>query len=288
MQLVIISGRSGSGKSSALNVLEDAGYYCIDNLPAKLLYPLVEEALTLQSQNYQRFAVSIDARNANSDFGEILTILEQLPQQVETDIIYIDASDEVLIRRFSETRRKHPLSNSKLALQQAINLEAQMLEPLARSADLTINTSNMSIHDLRQLVKTRLVRTEHETGLSVLFLSFAYKHGVPVDADYVFDMRCLPNPYWQAGLRSYSGLDQPVQDFFAEQNQVQQMQDSIMAFLDIWIPEYAKLDRSYMTVALGCTGGQHRSVYMAQSLYHAYQNSYKQVQILHRELTLGH
>lgn len=284
MQLVIISGRSGSGKSSALNILEDAGYYCVDNLPANLLSLLVEEALSQKIRGYQGFAVSIDARNADSDFNKVISTLKNMPSKVKYDIIYIDASDECLIRRFSETRRKHPLSNSQMMLQQAIALEKQLLEPVARAADLTINTSGMSIQNLRQLIKTRLVKSKDDAGIALLFLSFAYKHGVPIDADYVFDMRCLPNPYWHTELRAYSGLDAQVQEFFAEQSSVKQMQNSIGSFLDIWLPQYSKLDRSYLTIALGCTGGQHRSVYMAQALFESYQNVYSQVQIQHREL----
>lgn len=284
MQLVIISGRSGSGKSSALNILEDAGYYCVDNLPANLLSLLAEEALTQKIRGYLGFAVSIDARNANCDFAQVVDTLGQISPKIKLDIIYIDASDECLIRRFSETRRKHPLSNSQMMLQQAITLEKQLLEPIARSADLTINTSSMSIQNLRELIKTRLIRDENHTGMALLFLSFAYKHGVPLDADYVFDMRCLPNPYWHTELRPYSGLDTPVKEFFSKQSPIRQMQNSIASFLDIWLPQYSKLDRSYLTVALGCTGGQHRSVYMAQTLYDSYQSIYPHVQIQHREL----
>lgn len=284
MKLVIISGRSGSGKSTALNVLEDVGYYCIDNLPAGLLPELIEQTRDNGSEEYQNMAVSIDARNSTSDFSSIPKLLCSLPLDVSSDIIYLDANSPTLIKRFSETRRKHPLSNKQLALKEAIDAENILLEPIAHAADLTINTSEMSVHALRDIVKKRVFRDSQAPGMSVMFLSFGYKRGIPIDADIVYDVRCLPNPYWLPELRSQTGQEQSVIDFLSEQPEVNMMFEDICRYLDRWLPSFENNNRSYMTVAIGCTGGMHRSVYLSERLCNCYAGRLDHVQVHHREL----
>ena len=284
MKLVIISGRSGSGKSTALNVLEDVGYYCIDNLPAGLLPALIEQTRNNNSEEYKNIAVSIDARNSTSDFSSIPKLLRSLPSDVSWDIIYLDANSPTLIKRFSETRRKHPLSNKKLALKEAINAENTLLEPIAHSADLTINTSEMSVHALRDIVKKRVFRTSQAPGMALMFLSFGYKRGIPIDADIVYDVRCLPNPYWLPELRNQTGREQGVIDFLGKQTEVNAMFEDICSYLDNWLPSFEDNNRSYMTIAIGCTGGMHRSVYLSERLCSCYAKRLDHVQVHHREL----
>lgn len=285
MKLVIISGRSGSGKSTALNVLEDVGYYCIDNLPAALLPALVEQAITTQTPEYQNVAVCIDARNTVSEFNALPALLDGLPDNVKTDVLFFDASSPSLIKRFSETRRKHPLSSQDTVLREAIQREKVLLEPLANRADLRINTTDMSVHELRNIMRKRLVSRPSKAGMALLLMSFGYKRGVPIDADFVFDVRCLPNPYWVPELRGYTGQEQPVQNFLNEQTEVQRMIDSIDNFLQDWLQDFAANDRTYMTVAIGCTGGYHRSVYISEQLEKRYQSRFENLQVHHRELS---
>lgn len=285
MKLIIISGRSGSGKSVALNVLEDVGYYCIDNLPVGLLPALVEQARSSGSKEYELLAVSIDARNRATDFSILAAIIETLPQDVKTDVIYLDANDSTLIKRFSETRRKHPLSNQQTALREAVENERSLLDPISRLADLKINTDSLSVHELRDVIKKRVIDERNHPGMSILFLSFGYKRGIPVDADIVFDVRCLPNPYWVPDLRAYTGQQTPVQEFLKSQPEVAKMQMDIRAFLDNWLPQFASTARSYMTIGIGCTGGYHRSVFISERLTEYYQSIYPNVQAHHRELT---
>jgi UPF0042 nucleotide-binding protein len=284
MKLVIISGRSGSGKSTALNILEDVGYYCIDNLPAGLLAHLVQQTRDNNSDEYRYIAVSIDARNSTTNFGTIPDLIKKLPTDVHTDIIYLDANSATLIKRFSETRRKHPLSNEKIALKQAIEAERKLLEPIAHAADLNINTSQMSVHELRDIIKKRVFRESTAPGMAILFMSFGYKRGIPIDADFVYDVRCLPNPYWIPTLRSLSGRDQGVIDFLSEQQDVNDMFNDICHYLDRWLPSFESNNRSYMTIAIGCTGGMHRSVYLSERLKRHYSSKCGNVQVHHREL----
>ena len=283
MRLVVISGRSGSGKSSALHVLEDQGFYCIDNLPISMLPALV--AQTGSEEKLSRVAVSIDARNLRHAFDHIDEILHQLPNdEYQLDVVYLDASEEVLMQRFSSTRRKHPLTSDTLSLAEAIDQEKDLLEPIANLADLTLDTTSMSVHELRSLIKMR-VAGKTSNDIAILFESFGFKHGIPIDADYVFDVRNLPNPYWDPGLRSYNGLQQPVIDFLGHEPQVAQMQEDIAHFMQRWLPAFIEANRSYMTVAIGCTGGQHRSVYLAERLKEEVASRYANVQIRHRELS---
>lgn len=286
MRLIVISGHSGSGKSTALHVLEDAGFTCIDNLPASLLPQLVNHIQSLNDTEKQKFAISIDARNTWQDlkqFPDIIKNDENLGLHCE--VIFLDARTSVIIQRFSETRRKHPLSNSNIDLQQAIQLEREMLEPIADMAHLVIDTSNLSLHELRDLVKSRVAKHQGE-GMSILFESFGFKYGVPVDAEIVYDVRCLPNPYWKPHLRNYTGLDNPVMDFLASQEEVQEMLADITTFLIRWLPRFAANNRSYITIGVGCTGGQHRSVYLCDQLMNHFSALYKNVQVRHRELAL--
>lgn len=283
MKLVILSGRSGSGKTTALHVLEDAGYYCIDNLPAGLLPSLVAETLASDSPEHENLAVCIDARNISQQLSAFAGIIAALPGDVETSVIYLDADDETLIKRFSETRRKHPLSNRDTALAEAIQSESEILRPISDCADIAIDTSAMSFHQLRMHVQKAVVGRA-ATGMSLLFQSFGYKHGIPANADIVFDARCLPNPHWILSLRSQSGLDDDVIAFLDEQQSVQEMFADICHFLEKWLPYYAENNRSYTTVAVGCTGGQHRSVYLAEKLTRHFVGQYDDVQVRHREL----
>lgn len=283
MKLLIISGRSGSGKSTVLNMLEDHGYYCIDNLPASLL-PALLERINRQNLELPRVAVSIDARNVSPDLKKVPQIIDELDHDtIETEIIFLDANSHTLIKRFSENRRKHPLSSASVGLREAINRERELLEPISALAVLSIDTSNMSVHQLRDSIKHRVVE-KTDGALSLMFQSFGYKNGVPIDADIVFDVRCLPNPYWEPGLRELTGLDEPVQRFLASHGEVDALYQDIHRFLETWLPGFESGNRSYMTVALGCTGGQHRSVYLTEQLREAFSGSVGNVQVLHREL----
>ncbi|PLW82906.1 RNase adapter RapZ [Kineobactrum sediminis] len=283
MQLVIISGRSGSGKSTALHQLEDEGYYCIDNLPVALLPALVEEASGPEFSHFRGAAVCIDARNAWRNLEDFSSILNSLPATVNSEIVFLDAQDPVLIKRFSETRRKHPLSGEQMPLAEAIERERQLLEPIAVAAALMLDTSQMTIYELRDAIRQRLVG-DTTGSMSLLIQSFGFKRGVPTDADLVFDVRMLPNPHWVKELRLQNGLDQDVQAFLEAQPLTDELFGSICQYLDQWLPHYRASNRSYMTVAIGCTGGQHRSVYLAARLYRHYRQDYPHVHIRHREL----
>ena len=281
ISLTIISGRSGSGKSTALHVLEDMGFYCIDNLPVSLLPGLVERLDTSGSD--QRVAVSIDARNLPQDLASFEKVVGKIdPARVTRQIIFLDSAVDALFQRFSETRRKHPLSNRERDLTEALTYELELLAPISAMADLTIDTTSLTIHALRDLVRDRVAKDSLEFAL--LFQSFAFKHGVPVDADMVFDARCLPNPHWRGSLRSLTGLDAPVQEFLDGQPDFNAMFEQIETYLNTWLPRFKASNRSYMTVAIGCTGGQHRSVYLANRLHAALAPRFVNVQIRHREL----
>lgn len=282
MRLVVISGRSGSGKSSALHVLEDLGFYCIDNLPIGLLPSLASQAEA--NEKLTRVAVSIDARNLSATEESIENLLFDLPNdQYQLDVVYLDASDNVLLQRFSATRRKHPLTSDHLSLAEAINQEKVLLDPLANMADLTLDTTHMSVHELRSMIRLR-VADRPNGEMAILFESFGFKHGIPIDADYVFDVRHLPNPYWNENLREFTGLDREVQQFLKGHDVVAEMQEAISLFLAQWTDRLIEANRSYMTIAIGCTGGQHRSVYLAEQLATEYRAKYSNVQVRHREL----
>lgn len=280
-QLVIISGRSGSGKSTALHVLEDIGFTCIDNLPASLLPSLAENSKRLDDI---RYAVSIDARNHSCDLKQLPEIILSSPiQHLQHQILYLDANDDALLKRFSETRRKHPLSDAHTYLHQAIQQESQLLKPIFELADISVDTSEMSYHNLRDFIKQRFLGT-NEDNTAVLFQSFGFKYGIPKDADVVFDVRCLPNPHWKSELRSLTGQDSAVQDYLRQQPQVDEMFQDIQQFLERWLPRYKENNRSYITIAIGCTGGQHRSVYLCERLNKHFAKASSNIQLRHREL----
>lgn len=284
MKLVIISGRSGSGKSTALNVLEDLGFYCIDNLPVGLLPNLLMQTPNSSASQNTNMAVSIDARNIPTELAHFADIIAQLdPKQCQLEIIYLDAHPDTLLTRFSATRRKHPLTGPDIPLYEAINQEGLVLQHIADMADLTVDTTHLSMHQLRSMIKSRVVQKQGNE-MSLLFESFGFKHGIPKDSDLVFDVRCLPNPYWDPQLRKYTGQDQPVINFLQKEKTVNNMFDDIHGFLQNWLPEFQANNRTYMTVSIGCTGGQHRSVYMAERLLNHYQGEFANVQLRHREL----
>lgn len=281
MKLLIVSGRSGSGKSVALRVLEDLGYYCVDNIPVNLLPALTHTVIN----DYDNVAVSLDVRNLPENPDDVSEILDYLPHSVELSIVYLDANDDDLIRRFSETRRLHPLIKQNIALDQAIILEKKLLEPVASRADLYINTSKLSPHQLADLVRERILGKK--TGNMVLvFESFGYKHGIPIDADFVFDARFLPNPFWEKSLKASTGLDQNVKDFLASQPIVTKFVWQINTFMMTWLPHLERNNRSYVTIAIGCTGGKHRSVYIAELLASNFRKERDDVQTHHRDLKI--
>jgi len=284
MRLVIVSGRSGSGKSTALDVLEDNDYYCIDNLPATLLPELVERTLLNPDMLYPQIAVSIDARNQPYQLERFPELLADLrARHIQCDLLFLDANDETLLKRFSETRRRHPLTNDTRSLPEAIADEKRLLEPIIDLADLCIDTTHLNLYQLRDIIKLRLL-DKPEPGTAFLIESFGFKRGVPVDADVIFDMRCLANPYWIPELRGYSGLDQPVIDYLRDQPEAEEMYQDLYSYLSKWLPRFAASNRAYVTVGIGCTGGQHRSVYMTERLGAALRKNLKNVQIRHRDV----
>jgi len=283
MHLIIISGRSGSGKSTALHELEDRGYYCIDNLPVSLLPALVQEASREEFRHFQGTAVCIDARNAWKDLENFASIVDSLPASVSSQVLFLDADDATLIKRFSETRRRHPLSGKAMPLTDAIKRERLLLESIAGAASLVLDTSQMTIYELRDAIKQRLL-CDSSSSMSLLFQSFGFKRGVPADADLVFDVRMLPNPHWVKELRLLTGMDPQVRTFLESQPYTEELYRDICSFLDRWLPRYRDSNRSYMSVALGCTGGQHRSVYLADRLFQAYRDRFPDIYIRHREL----
>jgi UPF0042 nucleotide-binding protein len=284
VRLIIVSGLSGSGKSVALHVLEDLGYYCIDNLPVALLKSLLSELSNIKDQPITRIAVSVDARNPHTDIDTLPKVIEALSQnQVRTDVLFLQTTDDVLLTRYSESRRRHPLAANGKELRAAIAHERQLLGRIINIADLIIDTSSSSVYELGDTIRERVDR-RHSSVLSVLIESFGFKHGIPADADFVFDLRCLPNPYWQPELRSLTGLDKDVADFLDSNELFENMHTDILAFLQRWIPRYVGFDRGYLTVAIGCTGGQHRSVHMVEKLAGSLRKSHDPILTRHNEL----
>ena len=284
MRLIIVSGLSGSGKTVALHVLEDLGYYCVDNMPAALLKSVVAEVTTGSETPTRMLAVGVDARNRRQDLKALPELIQELRQQgIQTELIFLQASDEVLLKRYSETRRRHPLAEHGTALRAAIESERAMLAQVVDSADLIIDTSRTSVYELADAIRERIDRRKDNT-LSVLIESFGFKNGIPADADFVFDLRCLPNPYWTVELRGLTGKDEEVTKFLDAQATFRAMYADILAFLQRWIPEYDDVHRGYLTVAIGCTGGQHRSVYMTDKLAAALREEHDPVLTRHNEL----
>lgn len=285
MKLLIVSGLSGSGKSIVLHVLEDLGYYCIDNLPAGMLPALADQLQQHQDSEHEYFAVGIDARNLTGDLEQFPVILKNLKSRdIHCEVFFLEADDAVLLKRFSETRRRHPLSNDEVPLSEAILQERTLLAAISSTADLIIDTSQTNIHQLRDLIHRRVTSAEH-ARLSILFESFGYKNGIPANADFIFDIRCIPNPHWVPELRAQTGLDQDVIEYLEQHEEVKRMYSDIRQLLETWIPCFEADNRSYMTVAIGCTGGQHRSVYMVNKLSQFFSQRRDGILTRHRELS---
>ncbi|ENX3947411.1 RNase adapter RapZ [Photobacterium damselae] len=279
MRLMVVSGRSGSGKSVALRVLEDLGYYCVDNLPVNLLTQFIQTI----GDEQQDVAVSLDVRNMPSDTQALEMILNDLSNKVDLNILFLDADNKELVKRYSETRRLHPLSRDNMSLEQAILSESKIMEVIKERADLVVDTTGKSIHDLSETVRSRVLGRESRE-LILVFESFGFKYGLPTDADYVFDVRFLPNPHWVPELKPQTGLDEGVKTFLASHAEVNQLIYQVRNFIETWLPMLEKNNRSYVTVAIGCTGGQHRSVYIAQQLAEYFQRSGQHIRIRHRTL----
>ncbi|MBV1908513.1 MAG: RNase adapter RapZ [Kangiellaceae bacterium] len=280
MKRIFLSGRSGSGKTVALRALEDQGFYCVDNIPIKL----IPELLSQTENQYPELAIGVDARNipaTDDEFDEVMQYLQGKGKQFQ--VIFIDANDATLLKRFSETRRRHPLTAEGLSLAEAIAAEKNRLEPVSRYAQLVIDTTNKTPHELCETIVER-VMGEKESQISLLFESFGFKNGAPVDADFVFDARCLPNPYWEESLRGFNGKDLAIVEYLENLPYVQEYFWQLKTFLHTWIPRFEEGNRNYLTVAIGCTGGQHRSVYMVEKLAQAFAPLFHDTQIRHREL----
>ena len=283
-RVVLVTGLSGSGKTIALHVLEDVGFYCIDNLPVSLFEALVRD-ITLQATMARALtAIGIDARSPGAELSQLPGLVKRLRDHgVDCEIVFLDAEDSVLIQRFSETRRRHPLTEEDRTLEQAIRLEREMLDPLLDLAHLKIDTTRSTLHELRETVRARVAdRGTHE--MSIMLQSFGFKHGIPRNADFVFDARCLPNPHWYPDLRPHTGRDLEVVEFLEQDPLARGMLDQIRDFLDHWIPCFEDEGRSYLTIAVGCTGGQHRSVYLVEQLVDFFESQGRNVTCSHREL----
>jgi UPF0042 nucleotide-binding protein len=285
MRLILVSGLSGSGKSVALHMLEDLDFYCVDNIPAALLQAFVSHTLRSTDRQYEQVAVGLDARNTRAEIASVPALVEGLRNSgLACEMLFLTASDEALLRRYAETRRRHPLSRDGSGLREAIRHERDLLDPVVQAADLIIDTSHTGIHELRELVRRRVDR-RREARLSIVFESFGYKHGIPGDADFVFDARALPNPYWEAELRQLSGRDAPVAQYLERSGSAAALARDITTFIEARIPEFHAANRSYMTVAIGCTGGQHRSVYLVERLAADFAQRYRDVTARHSRLT---
>lgn len=282
MRLVIVSGLSGSGKSVALHMLEDLDYYCVDNIPAGLLPMFISHTVRTHESTYGSTAVGVDARNRAAEIASVPQLVEELKRSgLGCEVLFLRADEDALLKRYSETRRRHPLSRDGAGLIEAIRQERALLEPIADAADLVIDTTRTSVHELRELIRQRVAgRTDGR--MSILFESFAYRHGVPDDADFVFDVRSLPNPYWEPGLSRLTGRDAAVAEYLERFPIVAKMFADIVGFLEHWIPELVRTNRSYLTIAIGCTGGQHRSVYLVERLAQHFSKRYALVHARHQ------
>lgn len=284
MRIIIVSGLSGSGKTIALQTLEDLDCYCVDNLPFNLIRPLAQEIRAASATLPPTVAVGVDARNFFDELARFPTMLAELrSSDLTVDVLFLQADDEILLKRYSETRRRHPLDLGSIPLREAIRQERHLLEPIVASADLIIDTSDTNIYQLRELLRARIHDTPRE-AMSLLFESFGFKNGVPADADFVFDVRCLPNPHWEPQLRPLTGLDRPVIEFLERQSEVMEMVADLRRLLEAWLPRFEASDRSYLTVSVGCTGGQHRSVFIAEALARHFNGIRDYVMVRHREL----
>ena len=284
MRIIVLSGLSGSGKSVALHMLEDLGFYCIDNIPAALLKPFVSYTVRSPEATYERTAIGLDARNTAAEVASVPQLIDELKRSgLQVEVVFLIAGEEELLRRFAETRRRHPLSRSDLALREAMALERSLLEPVVSAADLVLDTSRMGVHALRDIIHQR-VEQRAAGRLSITFESFGYKDGIPGDADFVFDARALPNPYWEPGLRNLTGRDPEVMRFLETHTNVATLIEDIARFVRGRVPEYQASNRGYLTVAVGCTGGQHRSVYIVDRLAEVFAAEFGNVTARHSGL----
>jgi len=285
MKLLIVSGLSGSGKSIALDTLEDCGYYCIDNLPVTLLEDFISHVMLVDKKTYAKTAIGIDARNQSESLATFSGSLALIRSKgIDCEIMFMQAEEATLLKRYSETRRRHPLTDLNIPLKEALKLEKEMLTPIAKHASVVIDTSRTHYHQLRDLIRDQIGERD-VAHISLQFQSFGFKHGVPLDADFVFDARSLPNPYWVPELRGLTGKDQAVVDFLKQQEIVGELFKDVVDFLQRWIPRFEAEGRSYLTVAIGCTGGQHRSVYLVDALARQFKSPSLNVIVRHRELS---
>jgi len=286
VRVIIVSGLSGSGKTIALQTLEDLDYYCVDNLPFKLILPLAREILASSDISTPAVAVGVDARNFIDELHQFpVTLAELRASDLDVEVLFLQAADKILLKRYNESRRRHPLDLGSVSLDEAIREERRLLEPIVSCADLIVDTSETNIYQLRELIRLRLHETPRE-AMSLLFESFGFKNGLPADADFVFDVRLLPNPHWEPHLRPLTGLDRAVIDFLEAQPSVLAMIADLCQFLEGWLPKFEASERSYLTICIGCTGGQHRSVYIAEALARYFGEIRDHVMIRHRELNL--
>jgi len=284
VRIIILSGLSGSGKSVALHMLEDLGFYCIDNIPAALLKPFASYTVRSAETTYERTAIGLDARNTPAEVASVPQLIDELRRSgLQCEVLFLVAAEDELLRRFAETRRKHPMSGGEVGLREAMALERALLEPIASVADLLIDTSRLSVHALRDIIHKR-VEQRSAGRLSLTFESFGFKRGIPADADFVFDARALPNPYWEPGLRNLTGRDPEVRRFLETHTNVATLIADIATFVRGRVPEYQASNRGYLTVAVGCTGGQHRSVYIVDRLAEVFAAEFGNVTARHSGL----
>lgn len=284
MNVVIVSGLSGAGKTVALRQYEDMGYYCIDNLPLQLFAPISRTALRATESRYKNLAVGVDARENPQEIERFPRYIEKLRARgINIRVVFLRAEESVLLQRYSDTKRRHPLANSQVPLLDAIRAEQVLLAPIASLADATIDTTHKNLHELREEILNQ-IPGGGPGKLSVQLESFGFRNGTPDNVDYLFDVRCLPNPHWEASLRKLTGRDAAVADWFAQQPAVQDMIQDLYRLLSRWLPEYRRQDRAYVTIAIGCTGGQHRSVYIVERLAVLLRDHYEQLTVRHREL----
>jgi len=284
-RLTIVTGLSGSGKSVALHSLEDEGFYCIDNLPAALLPPVIDRLLESGQKIYEQLAIGIDMRSERDSADDLLALVKTLRARTDLhlEVLFLDTDRSTLVTRFSETRRKHPLSSRDLTLIAAIDEEVRLLEPVKGQAELVVDTTQLNLHELRDIIRTYLLGRS-STNLSLIFQSFGFKHGTPASTDFTFDVRCLPNPHWEPELRPFNGREAPIVAFLEEQPDVSDMLTDITGFLERWLPLFEAENRAYLTVSIGCTGGRHRSVFLVERLAAHFGTLRDNVSLRHREL----
>lgn len=284
-RLIIVTGLSGSGKSVALHTLEDEGFYCIDNLPSSMVNELLERVQSDSNDLFGKLAIGIDMRGERNSPDKFLELLRALQARkgLQTEVLFLDTSRKMLSTRFSETRRRHPLSSTDVPLMTAIDQEIALLEAVKAEADLVVDTSLLNLHQLRNFISTDVLGRS-STGLSLIFQSFGFKHGIPANTDFMFDVRCLPNPYWEPSLREFTGKDEPIIDFLGKKEDAQHMFNDIRQFVEQWLGAFEKENRAYLTVSIGCTGGRHRSVYLSEMLAAHFNSKRENVSLRHREI----